>query len=209
MDFYFGQVSGNSARVAFALHEMGVPFRPRPIDMRAGESRLPGYLAVNPMGKIPALVDGAFQLWESNAINWYLAEMNPNAGFFPTTPAARASVQRWLLFQTGHVTPECFPIIRAHSARMQKAWNLSGTPEAAEAARKVLPRFLSVLEQALSGRPWLEGEFSLADIAYAPHLWLVDEAGFDFSTTPAVRAWLDRLLARPAWLEARLMIFGE
>jgi glutathione S-transferase len=64
------------------------------------------------------------------------------------------------------------------------------------------------LDTALKEREWLEGEFSLADIAYAPHLWLLSEGGFDFSATPAVSAWLTRLFARRAWQETFAMIYG-
>ena len=67
-----------------------------------------------------------------------------------------------------------------------------------------------MLEQALAGRDWLEGEFSLADIAYAPHFAAVAEGddGLDFSPTPNVRAWLERMWARPAWKKATEMAFG-
>ena len=64
-----------------------------------------------------------------------------------------------------------------------------------------------MLETALADREWLERDFSLADLAYAPHLWLIREGGFDFSPTPRVAAWLDRLLARPAWHQAAALIF--
>ena len=60
---------------------------------------------------------------------------------------------------------------------------------------------------ALEQREWLEGQFSLADIAYAPHLAFLVEGGFDFASTPRVRSWLDRLLARPAWQQARALVF--
>jgi len=66
-----------------------------------------------------------------------------------------------------------------------------------------------VLENALTQREWLEGTFTLADIAYAPHLWFLAESGFDFGSTPAVRAWLDRLLARPAWRKASALVFED
>lgn len=207
MDFYYGSVSGNSSRVAFALYELGLQYVPHRVDTRAGHNRAPAYLAINPMGKIPALIDGSVRLWESNAINWYLAEKNPRAHLLPTTIEGRASTQRWLFFQTGHVTPACAALFRATNARMQQFWNMRGDQASADAATKELARYLPVLEAALADREWLENEFSLADIAFAPHLWLVAEGGFDFSAYPAVRAWLDRTLARPAWREARHMIF--
>jgi len=208
MDLYFGRVSGNSARSAFGLFEAGAPFTPRVLDTRAGENRTPAYLAINPMGKIPALVDGTLRLWESNAINLYVAEKFPRAGLMPESPAARAQVQRWLFFQAAHVSVACIPVFRASSARVQEFWQTKGDPQSAEAGRKELARYLPVLESALADRQWLEGTFSLADVAYAPHLWLVAEGGFDLSPYPRVRDWLERLLARPAWHKARELIFG-
>lgn len=209
MDLYYGRMSGNSARAAFGLIEAGAPFHPRLLDTRAGENRSAAYLSVNPMGKIPALVDGDLKLWESNAINWYAAEKFPKARLLPASIEARARVQRWLFFQVGHVTPACVHVFRVTNARVQAFWQTSGDPQLAEAARKELGRYLPVLEGALADREWLERDLSLADLAYAPHLHLIAEGGFDFSPYPRVRAWLDRLLARPGWRKAAAMIFGD
>ena len=207
MDLYYGRISGNSARAAFGLFEAGARFEPHLLDTRAGENRGAAYLAVNPMGKIPALVDGSLKLWESNAINWYAAEKNPGARLLPASLEGRACVQRWLFFQSAHVSPACMPVFRATNARVQTFWKSAADAQAAEAGRKELARYLPVLEGALGDRDWLEREFSLADVAHAPHLWLVAEGGFDFSRYPRVRAWLDRLFARPAWRNAAEMVF--
>jgi glutathione S-transferase len=207
VELLYGKMSGNSARAAFGLYEVGAPFETRCVDTPSGENRAASYLAMNPMGKIPAFVDGNVKLWESNAINWYAAEKHPEARLIPTSIEGRASMQRWLLFQTGHISPACVPLFQATHPRIQEFWRSKGDPQAAEKGRKELGRFLPVLEQALVDRDWLEREFSLADIAYASHLWLVGESGFDFSATPRVRAWLDRLLARPAWKKAAELVF--
>jgi glutathione S-transferase len=138
-----------------------------------------------------------------------VAEKHPESRLLPASVEGRAAVQRWLFFQTGHVSPACASIFRATNTRMQKFWNLQGDAQSLEAGRKELARYLEVLEQALAGREWLEGAFSLADIAYAPHLWLVAEGGFDYSATPAVQAWVDRLWARPAWRKTAALIFGD
>ncbi len=208
MDFYYGRFSGNSARAAFGLEEIGAPYRPRLLDVKGGENRGPAYLGINPMGKIPALVDGDLRLWESNAINWYAAEKFPRAGLLPGTPEGRASVHRWLFFQSAHVTPACVPVFRATNDRVKAYWKAEVDPQALEAGRKELARYLPVLEEALEGRVWLERDLSLADIAYAPHLLLVAEGGFDFAPYPRVRSWLDRLRERPAWQKVQQMIFG-
>ena len=208
MELYFGRMSGNSARAAFGLAETGAPFQPHLLDTRAGENRSAAYLALNPMGKIPALVDGTLKLWESNAINWYAAEKFPQAGLLPSSLEGRARVQRWLFFQAGHVTPACVHVFRATNAQVQAFWQTSGDPASAEAGRKELSRYLPVLEDALVDRDWLERDFSLADLAYAPHLHLVAGGGFDFSPYPGVRSWLDRMLARPAWRKTAALVFG-
>src|SRR5262245_57231674 len=209
MDFYYGRISGNSARAAFGLMEAGAAFEPHLVDTRGGENRSAEYLSVNPMGKIPALVDGALKLWESNAINWYAAEKFPQARLLPSSVEGRAAVQRWLFFQAAHVTPACIPVFRGTNPRVQAFWQNAPDAQAMETGRKELARYLPVLEAALVNRNWLENDFSLADVAYAPHLLLVAEGGFDFSPYPRVRAWLDRLQARPAWRKTAEMIFGS
>ena len=204
MDFYYGTLSGNSARSAFALAEAGVPFTPHPIGSPNGENRQAPYLALNPMGKVPALVDGDVRLWESNAINWYVAEKHPESGLLPASIAGRASVQRWLMFQAGHVSPACIALFRKTNQRVRAVWKTDSDAAAVETGRRELARFLPVLDEALAGRDWLEGEFSLADVAYAPHLALIaeGEAGYDFAAVRHVRAWLARLSARPGWKRA-------
>src|SRR3954463_16823714 len=132
MDFYFGRLSGNSTRSAFALCEAGVPYTPHPVGTPTSENRQPAYLALNPMGKIPSLVDGDVRLWESNAINWYAAEKNPQAHLLPASIEGRAVVQKWLFFQAAHVTPACIAVFRATNARVQEFWKTKGDAQAAE-----------------------------------------------------------------------------
>ena len=95
------------------------------------------------------------------------------------------------------------------NARVQAFWQTKGEPQAAEAGRKELARYLPVLESALAQSGWLAGELSLADIAYVPHLAMVAEGGFDFSPYPRMKEWLSRLQERPAWRKASELIFGR
>ena len=77
-----------------------------------------------------------------------------------------------------------------------------------ETGNKELARYLPVLESALNGKQWLEGEFSLADIAYTPHFMMIEDGGFDFSPYPNVRAWHERLTARQAWKKTYELVFA-
>jgi glutathione S-transferase len=215
IDFYFGKNSGNAARSALALYEVGVPFEAHPLDLR--KPRSPEYLALNPLGKVPTLIDGATTLWESNAINWYLAEKQERARLLPTTPEGRASVLRWVLFQTSLVSAAATAVHRsinpAHArywsegARLGRTLNQHTDAEEAANGRLELARLLPVLESALTSADWLVGDYSLADIAFAPHLGFLVQYGFDFPGTPRVRAWLERIRARPAWQKAQALIF--
>jgi len=210
MELFFSRMSGNSGRSVFALYESGADWSPRPVDPRAAQNRQQEYLALNPMGKVPALRDGAFTLWESNAINSYVAEKYPGSGLLPTSLQGRAAVQRWLYFQAGHITPACIPVFRATHERARAFWGYPGDPRAAESGRKELERFLPVLESALEdGRDWLEREFSLADIAYAPHFAFISEGGFTFAPYPHLARWYERLTARPAWQRTVQLLYRD
>lgn len=116
-------------------------------------------------------------------------------------------MQRWLFFQAAHVSPAATAVNLALNARHRTYWGRSADGAAADAGRRELALYLPVLEQALGDGEWLEPRFSLADIAHAPHLAFLLESGFDFSGTPRVLAWLERLLARPAWQQARALVF--
>ena len=209
MDLFYGRFSGNSSRAVFGLEESGLAYNARAIDARGGENRSAAYLTINPMGKIPALSDGGLRLWESNAINWYAAEKAPHARLIPSSLESRASMQRWLFFQAQHVTPACVQVFRNSNTRMQAFWKFAPDPQAAEVGRKELSRYLPVLEAGLADREFFEHNFSLADVAYAPHLWLISEGGFDLSPYPALRAWLDRVVARPSWLRTLELVFSS
>jgi len=209
MELFFSRMSGNSGRAVFALFECGARWVEHPLDPRAAENREPEYLALNSMGKVPVLRDGGFSLWESNAINWYVAEKHPESKLLPKSAEGRASVQRWLYFQTGHISPACISVFRFTNTRMQAFWNMRGDAGSAESGRKELERFLPVLESALDGRDWLEGEFSLADIAYVPHFMLIAEGGFSFAPYPRLTRWLERLKARPAWQQTLRLLYED
>jgi glutathione S-transferase len=209
MDLHYGHVSGNSARAVFALFESGADCNLKLVDTQAAANRETGYLSINPMGKIPALTDGKLRLWESNAINWYLAEKHPASRLLPESLEGRARVQRWLFFQAAHVSPACLPIFRASNPRTIAFWKTVADPVAVEGGKKELSRYLPVLESNLGDCPYLEGEFSLADIAYTPHLWMIREGGYSFSRHPVLAAWLERLLARPAWKKTEQLVFGS
>jgi glutathione S-transferase len=116
-----------------------------------GGGRTPEFLAVNPNGKIPALTDGAFSLWESRAICIYLASKKPEAGLMPDAPQARAVVEQWLFWQAIHLGPAMQKLTfeRVFKAKFGRG---APDPEVVRAQEKDLAQFLPILDAALDGR---------------------------------------------------------
>ncbi|HSD88222.1 MAG TPA: glutathione S-transferase family protein [Kofleriaceae bacterium] len=194
MDLYFSPRCGNSKRVLFAIEELGLDVERRPIDLRRGEHKTPAYLAMNPAGKVPLLVDGELLLWESNAILLYLAEQRPDRGLLPEGANARAEVYKWLFFLAYEIAKPAFQYF-FHQARIGPTVDAHDL----EAAGKSLQAAMPVIEQQLTNRSFLLDAFSLADVAYAPSMSILKIAGFDLAAWPHLAAWSDALLARPAW----------
>ena len=183
MDFYFGKVSGNSTRAAFGLFESGCEFTPHVLDNKAGENRTPDYLAINPMGKIPSLVDGAFKLWESNAINWYAAEKNPSAHLLPDSLPGRADVQRWLMFQAAHVTPACIPIMRATHRRMTLRGRFGDLFRRVDAL--ITPTVpVTAFAAGTIGVDEIDGRKIDRHLGWSPFTWPINLAGLPAATVP-------------------------
>ena len=199
MKLYGFPMSPNTQRARFGLEELGVPYELVVVDLMAGAQRAPEYLAINPAGRVPCLVDGDFALFESNAILQYLALKTPEKKLEGGTPKERAEVLRWMFFGAMHVGPSVQQIF-AHTIRLPEDKRL---PQVVETARADLDRNLKVLETRLSNIPWLSGEsFTLADVSLAPTLSAAPMLGIDLSVYPLVEGWLARVRARPAWARA-------
>ena len=194
MEFSFGTSSGNSSRVAFGLYESGLAHVAHRLDVPAGDSRTADYLALNPMGKVPVLVEGSMRLWESNAINWYLAEDHPAPDCCRRQPRAehRCSAGCSSRRDTSPPRASLYFVSGTGACKSSGASRVTSVPR----GRREGAGPLSARAGSRAGaHEWLEPHFSLADIAYAPHLWLIAEGGFD---SPLLRARVARSPAGPA-----------
>lgn len=183
----------NGWKVSIALEEMGLPYRVIALDLARGEQKQADFLAINPNGRIPAIVDrlaGDFVVFESGAILLYLAEKTGQ--LLPALPQARSEVIQWLMFQMGGVGP----------MMGQANVFLRYFPERLEAViaryQKEVRRLFEVLDGRLSGRTYLAGDCSIADIAnwawVHTHAW----SGVSLEALPHLSAWVVRLADRPA-----------
>ena len=187
--------SGNCHKLRLLLEQLGRPYRWIEVDILAGATRSPDYLARNPNGKVPMLeLDDGRILVESNAILCWLCEGTP---YLPADPWQRAQAMSWMFFEQYSHEP-CIAV-----ARFICGWTPPDSPRRAE-----LPRLrerghlaLAVMERHLAAHPWFTGpDYGIADIALFAYTSVADDGGFDLSGYPALRDWLARVRATPGFV---------
>lgn len=178
-----------SLRVLWALEEIGAPYERVRLDLKAGEQRQPGFHAINPMEKVPALEDGEARVAESGAIILYLADKFPDAGLAPAVLApGRGRFLQWLFFSGSCV--EGALIAKFSGASLPEGSAGYGSFE----------RVFNVLEEALTGRDYLLGEtFSAADVLIAADLHFAINLFKILPSRPVFADYLARCQARPAF----------
>jgi glutathione S-transferase len=180
------------ARTAhWMLEEAGAPYRMEVLAFDKGEHKKPGFLAVNPMGKLPTLVHRGVVVTESAAICAYLADAFPAAGLAPaTTSPERGTYYRWLFFGAGCVEPAMLDKIFQRPVHSKPAANGYGLYEDT----------MNALEKALSPGPFILGDrFSAADVYIAAQLRFGILLTKSVDPLPVFTAYLDRAMSRPAF----------
>jgi GST-like protein len=193
------RLAPNSLKLRVALAEADAVYEYVPVDLEQDQQRQPAFLALNPHGKIPVLVEDDFVLPESDAILFYIAERFPEADLIGTAPRDRARALRWCgFFATG-----VYPAYRDVQVNTQGAVAEQRVPALADSGRRRLQRALAVLDQVLTAEPYLAGAFGVADIAAAAVLRAaIERVSLDLAAHPSVQAWYDRVTERPAWRTA-------
>ncbi len=190
---YSMQRSGNSYKVRLVLAQLGIPYRLEEIDILQGESRTPDFLAKNPSGQVPLLevAPGRF-LAESNAILWYVAGGTPLA---PDDRVDRAEALQWMFFEQHSLEPNLgaafFWLALIKGGRELQRHALEDWMEEGY-------RALGVMEQHMKDRRFFAaGRYTIADIALYAYTHVAHQCDYDLSAFPAIRAWLDRVVAMP------------
>ena len=182
-----------SIRVRWMLQELGVDFEAIPVDLVAGAHRRPEFLAINPAGKVPVLVDGDLVLTESVAIVLYLAEKYPGKGLIPTDPRQRAQVNRWLLFAVTELEQPLWRIAR-HTSLYPEDRRL---PADVLLASEDFRAMADVLEKHMQQRQFVVGErVTVADFVLAYTLDWANEVKL-LDGFPQLLAYMKRMYARP------------
>mgnify|MGYP006148360741 CR=1 FL=1 len=183
----------NGHKASVTLEELGLAYTVHPLNLMKGEQKTAEFLAINPNGRIPAIVDGEednFAVFESGAIMIYLAEKTGR--LLPTDVRGRSRVIQWLMFQMGGVGPmmgQANVFFRYMPEKIQPA---------IDRYQNESKRLLTVLDTRLKDNEFLAGEYSIADIANfcwaRTHNW----SGVDVSDLPNLKRWMDTIYARDA-----------
>jgi GST-like protein len=192
--YYFPTPNGR--KISIALEEMGLPYEIVPVNILKGEQQQPDFLAISPNNRIPALVDGAVEIFESGAILQYLGRKS--GLLYPSGEVARCKVDGWLFWQMAGLGPMAG----------QLSWftRVSNIPDrdprdysyARHRYLKEVTRLYGVLERRLAGRDYLCDDYSIADIA--SWTWVDQYHGQlgGLGPFPMIAAWYARIGERPA-----------
>lgn len=199
----FGHPASTCTRkVLCTLAEKGASFEFVVVDITKGEQKSAEHLARQPFGVVPAIDDDGFALYESRAIVRYLDATLPGTSLTPADAKHRALMEQWISVEHSYFSPHAMKSVL-------NIWyaSMAGKQPDADVVAKGLAdatRALDVLEQALVGKEYLAGTFSLADIVYAPYLQYLQDMGINAIVTerPNVLAWWQRVSARPSWQKA-------
>jgi GSH-dependent disulfide-bond oxidoreductase len=180
----------NGHKVSVTLEEMGLPYTLHALDFQKQEQKAPEFLKINPNGRIPAIVDDGFAVFESGAIMIYLAEKT--GMLMPSDVQGRSRVIQWLMFQMGGIGPmmgQANVFFRYFPEKIQPAIDRYQGESA---------RLFGVLDGQLKDNEWLAGDYSIADIANWCWVRIHEWSGVDITPFPHLQRWLDAIAARPA-----------
>ncbi len=193
--------SPNTWKVRAVAAHLGIPLEFEFVDLTKGQSHTPDYLAINPTGRTPTLIDGDLKLWESTAIMQYLASQKPNL-LWPDDAGARADIMRWQSWALTHFNNEgCEPLL--FQRLVKQILNL-GPPDEAIVAKglECFNKEAAMLDAHLAKQSYLVGnDVTLADFSVAAPLFYAERAGLPLASYPNVKDWFARVSALPCWKE--------
>jgi glutathione S-transferase len=201
LTFYYSPMS-SATRIHWALEELGVPYEKVKVDLAAGEQRKPEYLALNPNGKVPMVVEDGLVLFESLAILIYLGEKyGVEKGLYPALGPERGETLKWMVWGQATLLDTAGRILRNTSERFPPEQR---NARALDAARAEIVEQLGMLDRALEGKEYLVGkDFGFADLALVAYTPFLARIGVDMGPFKNIQAWMGRCMARPAM--ARVM----
>ena len=201
MKLYGFPASPNTWKVRALAAQLKMPLEFELVDLLKGAQQTPAFLALNPTGRTPVLVDGDFKLWELNAILQYLASKNPTP-LYPNDAKGRADVSRWQFWDLAHWGAQaCQPL--TFENLVKKFVNLGAPDQAAVAkATEAFNKEAKMLDAHLARHKYLVNDtLTIADFTVAAPLFHAQGAGIPVAHYANIGAWFGRVSALPCWSE--------
>lgn len=189
-----------AGRVCHILaHELDLPLDVVYLDYAKQEQKQPAYLAINPNGRVPSLVDGDFKLWETHAILTYMAQQRPEKGLVPQDARGRADMDRWLYWRSSHMHPAIMKV--AYELVVKPKYGLGEPVQALiDQGWKEIEEFAGILDGHLARNEYLAtGRLTVADIALAAGFGFRGAIRMDMAKYPHLDKWLQRMESRASF----------
>ncbi|WP_375738391.1 glutathione S-transferase family protein [Pseudomonas boanensis] len=194
MQLHDFHLSGNCYKVRLFISLIGSPCELLPVDLMAGAHKQPPFLALNPRGQVPVLVDDGESLGDSQAILVYLARRHADTTWYPLDALTQGQIANWLSFAANEVH---------HGPALARVGLKFGRTIDLAAAQERGRRVLELVDSHLQSKTWLVGSEhpSIADVAVYPYLAMANEGGLDLTPYAQLNAWFARIRALPGYLE--------
>lgn len=191
----YGSPRSSSGRCFWALEEMGLDYEAKAVNFKEKEHKSEAYLKLNPNGKVPVLTDGDYTIWESMAINMYLAEAY-KPEFLGMNPKEKGLVYQWSIWSIAELQNPLIEIF----IQMVFVPEERRSQEVIDKAKEKLPGYLTTLDSSLAKSKFLVGEeFTLADLNTASVVSLCEHVKFDLNPYKNITTWMSAIVERPAY----------
>lgn len=191
--------SPNSRKVLSVINHLKIDVEVEYLDLFQGDHKTPSYVALNPNGMVPTLVDGDLKLWESNAIIQYLADKAGDDILFPKDFAKRADVVRWQCWELAHFN-QAFGTLAFESVAKPSFMDMPSNEAVIAWSQEQLTRFAIVLNEHLQGRSYVVGDnITLADYSMIHVEFFKEAVPFDWAPYPHLNEYFERMRQSPHW----------
>ena len=199
MQVFADPITVNCRKVLAGLAFLEAPFERVHVDYFKAEHKEPAYLALNPNASVPALADGDFVLWESNAILQYAADKLGRDSAYPKDLQRRADINRWLLWESSSWFPNCYAFLVENCVK--PLLGASPDPAVLDAQAVQFHKLAGILDARLARHPWVCGDApTIADIALAAPMHMHSEQKLPLADHPNLQRWMtERIEVLPCW----------
>jgi len=199
MQVFADPITVNCRKVLAGLAFLEAPFERVHVDYFKAEHKEPAYLALTPHAPVPALTDGDFVLWESNAILQYAADKLGRDSAYPKDLQRRADINRWLLWESSSWFPNCYAFLVENCVK--PLLGASPDPAVLDAQAVQFHKLAGILDARLARHPWVCGDApTIADIALAAPMHMHSEQKLPLADHPNLQRWMtERIEVLPCW----------